>query len=75
MNIDAVLTSKEDPTKLFDLIEELAVGSYGHVYKVRSSRPHGESVTLPGVRLSIDPQTRLSRSRSSRSKKMTPSRR
>ena len=34
MSIESVITSKEDPTKLFDLIEELAVGSYGHVYKV-----------------------------------------
>jgi len=38
MLIDSVITSKEDPTKLFDLLEELAVGSYGHVYKVRQHR-------------------------------------
>jgi hypothetical protein len=36
MSIESVITSKEDPTKLFDLIEELAVGSYGHVYRVTS---------------------------------------
>ena len=35
LTIDQVITSKDDPTKLFDLLEELAVGSYGHVYKVR----------------------------------------
>jgi hypothetical protein len=28
------LVGSEDPTKLFELLEELAVGSYGTVYKV-----------------------------------------
>jgi len=30
------LFGPEDPTKLFELLEELAVGSYGTVYKVRT---------------------------------------
>ena len=30
------LFGPEDPTKLFELLEELAVGSYGTVYKVRA---------------------------------------
>ena len=34
---DGVL-DKGDPTKIFKLIEEIAVGSYGRVYKVSPSR-------------------------------------
>ncbi len=29
------LVNAEDPTKLFELIEEIAVGSYGTVYRVK----------------------------------------
>jgi serine/threonine protein kinase len=40
--IDEVLTSTEDPAPLFFLIEELAVGSYGHVYKAIYKRTNQE---------------------------------
>ncbi|KAL6072966.1 Mitogen-activated protein kinase kinase kinase kinase 1 [Balamuthia mandrillaris] len=51
--IDKILTSKEDPTRLFDLLEELAVGSYGHVYKA-IYKPTGEVVALKIIGLEED---------------------
>jgi len=53
MLIDSVITSKEDPTKLFDLLEELAVGSYGHVYKA-VYKPTNEIVALKIIALEED---------------------
>eukprot|EP01087_Luapelamoeba_hula_P008250 TRINITY_DN2058_c1_g1_i1.p1 TRINITY_DN2058_c1_g1~~TRINITY_DN2058_c1_g1_i1.p1 ORF type:complete len:446 (+),score=78.24 TRINITY_DN2058_c1_g1_i1:34-1338(+) len=51
--IDAVLSSREDPTRLFDLLEELAVGSYGHVYKA-IYKPTGDIVALKIIALEED---------------------
>lgn len=53
MSIESVITSKEDPTKLFDLIEELAVGSYGHVYKA-IYKPTQDVVALKIIQLEED---------------------
>jgi len=53
MNIDSVISSKEDPTKLFDLLEELAVGSYGHVYRA-IYKPTGDIVALKIITLEED---------------------
>lgn len=40
------LLSEGDPNTLFELIEELAVGSYGTVYKVWPNSSVKRSVTL-----------------------------
>jgi len=53
LTIDQVITSKDDPTKLFDLIEELAVGSYGHVYRA-VYKPTGETCALKIIALEED---------------------
>jgi len=53
ISIDDVLTSHADPTKLFDLLEEIAVGSYGHVYKA-IYKPSDEIVALKIIALEED---------------------
>jgi len=47
------LIGTEDPTKTFELIEELAVGSYGTVYKAKH-KPTGDIVALKIITLEED---------------------